>query len=248
MEDRILVVVHRLPARLGRLGLSLQSRGYGIDTCCPLEGQRLPDPESYRAVVVLGGAMSANDDTVLPGLRRELDWIPVVLRKQVPFLGICLGAQLLSRALGARVAPNSEGRAEIGYYPVYATAAGGDLFGGRGLRVYHWHMDGFDLPRGSQLLASGDAFPNQAFRYDGNVYALQFHPEVTLEIMTSWLQQGVRRLVLPGAQCARSQYAGHRQHHALLGQWLNCFLDQWLAGRGPVIGRQTRAPMISSPS
>lgn len=116
----------------GRLGEKLKAQGYTLVRCCPLAGERLPTRlEDYAGAVVLGGPMSANDDITLLGLRAQLDWIPTMLASGKPFLGICLGAQLLARALGARVAPHPEGFAEIGYFPVHPTAAGVDLLGSR---------------------------------------------------------------------------------------------------------------------
>ena len=79
-------------------------------------------------------------------MRREIDWIEVPLREQRPFLGICLGAQMLARQLGARVAPHPQGRAEIGYYPIRPTAAGHALCPDWPEHVYHWHREGFELP------------------------------------------------------------------------------------------------------
>jgi GMP synthase (glutamine-hydrolysing) len=173
----------------------------------------------------MGGCMSANDD--LPGLRVELSLIERALDAEIPYLGICLGAQLLARALGARVGPHPGGHAEIGYFPIYATPEGGELFA-MGHRVYHWHMEGFELPVGAELLATGELFPNQAIRYGANAYGIQFHPEVTPEIMEDWLKDSPERLSLPGAQCPQTQRAHRRDHHEPLGHWLDRFLDRWL--------------------
>ncbi len=229
MTGRVLVVAHRLPASLGRLGTKLVSRGLQVDVRCPVEGDVLPrQTERYRGVVVLGGPMSANDDNELPGIRAELDWIPEVLDAGTPYLGLCLGAQLLARALGATVSRHPEGAAEIGYYPLYPTPEGSALFPSA-MNVYHWHMEGFEMPSGSKLLATGETFQNQAFRYDGNVYGLQFHPEVTREILLHWLESGMERLALPGAQQADGQLDSYGEHHEPLGLWFDRFLDHWLS-------------------
>jgi GMP synthase (glutamine-hydrolysing) len=183
--------------------------------------------------------MSANDD--LPSIRAELELIEQALADGLPFLGICLGAQLLARALGAAVAPHPEGHAEIGYYPVRATPEGGKLFE-MGHHVYQWHMEGFEQPAGSTLLATGEAFPNQAFRYADNAYGIQFHPEVTPEIMESWLEDSPERLSLPGAQCPGTQRDHQRIHHRPLGLWLDRFLDHWLLNTGFASACQLPAP------
>jgi GMP synthase (glutamine-hydrolysing) len=172
--------------------------------------------------------MSANDDNEIPGIRTELDWIPDVLATGTAYLGLCLGAQLLARVLGATVRSHSEGIAEIGYYPLYPTTEGNALFPSA-MNVYHWHTEGFEMPSGSQLLATGETFQNQAFRYDGNVYGLQFHPEVTRDILLDWLESGADRLALPGAQQSDRQLHAYREHHEPLGHWFDRFLDHWLS-------------------
>ena len=143
VSGRLLVVAHRRPGNLGRLGTKLVARGLDIDMRCPIEGDSLPQrTENYRGVVVLGGPMSANDDADLPGIRAELDWIPGVLASGTPYLGVCLGAQLLARVLGAKVGSHPAGVAEIGYYPLFPTAQGETLFP-ETMNVYHWHTEGF---------------------------------------------------------------------------------------------------------
>ena len=172
--------------------------------------------------------MSANDDAESPGIRAELDWIPDVLDAGTPYLGVCLGAQLLARVLGATVRRHPEGAAEIGYHPLYPAQAGETLFPGA-MSVYHWHTEGFELPSDCELLAKGEMFENQAYRYDGNVYGIQFHPEVTKEILLEWLRSGAERLALPGAQNAEGQLVSYGDHHEPLGRWFDRFLDHWLS-------------------
>lgn len=196
--------------------------------------------------MVFGGPQSANDchDYV----RAEIDWIGVALREAKPYLGICLGAQMLARNLGAGVAPHPEGLVEIGYYPIRATEAGADLMrdavppGEAGTphwpdHVYHWHSEGFELPAGAELLAEGPTFPNQAFRYGARAYGLQFHPEVTHHMMCRWTVIGGEGLDLPGARPRRAHFSDRLQHDVRIRLWLDAFLDHWLdgdAGSGPV--------------
>jgi GMP synthase (glutamine-hydrolysing) len=227
--SRTLIIVHRRHSRVGRLGTKLTARGYQVEVRCPMEGDALPDdPGRYQGVAVLGGPMSANDDG-LPGIRAELEWIPKVVESGTPFFGICLGAQMLARSLGGTVATHPEGRAEIGYYPISAEAEAADLFDDD-LCVYHWHRDGFSIPEGAVRLARGQDFPNQAFRFQ-NAYGVQFHPEVTHEMMQAWITASGHRLAMPGAQCPDTQQAGYERHHESLGDWLDRFLDRWLGVR-----------------
>lgn len=226
---RLLLVMQTPDADAGRCGRKLRQRGYRLDYCYPLSGQPLPaETAGYAGAVIFGGPISANDDHRLPGLRAQLDWIPRMLDSGRPFLGICLGAQLLARALGATVRPHPQGLAEIGYFAVAPTVANQTLFNAP-LHVYHWHHEGFALPAGAELLAVGERFPHQAYRYGAHAIGVQFHPEVDQPILESWLAEGAGELHHPGAQSAAEQRSQHAQHDATLDQWFDHFLDQWLS-------------------
>jgi GMP synthase (glutamine-hydrolysing) len=138
------------------------------------------------ALIFLGGSMSANDD--LPFIHREIDHIRAAIVRGQPVLGICLGAQLIAKAVGARVYRNAI--LEIGWARIrFATAAQYDpLFAGlpAAQAVFHWHGDTFDLPDGAELLASSAVCRNQAFRLGNRVYGLQFHLEVTPAMIAQW--------------------------------------------------------------
>lgn len=233
MARKALLVVHQQHSDPGRVARLLVERGYEIDLRRTGCGDPLPPTmEEHDAAVIFGGPMSANDCSLLPFIRAELDWLEVPLRENKPFLGICLGAQLLARCLGARVGPHPEGRCEIGYFPVRATPAGRGLFPDE-QHFYQWHGEGFEVPACAELLATGEDFPNQAFRC-GRAYGLQFHPEVTRDIMARWTTKGAHRLALPGAQPAELHFAGYEAHDARVEAWLRNFLDRWL---GPVEAR-----------
>src|ERR1700753_1695474 len=119
----VLVVLHQESSTPGRVGNALRALGHSLDIRRPRFGDPLPETlDDHAGAVICGGPMSANDPDDF--VRREIDWIAVPLREQRPFLGICLGAQMLARQLGARVAPHPQGRAQIGYYPIRPTAAG----------------------------------------------------------------------------------------------------------------------------
>jgi GMP synthase (glutamine-hydrolysing) len=170
--------------------------------------------------------MSANDPDDY--VRKEIDWISVPLREQRPFLGICLGAQMLAMQLGARVAPHPQGRAEMGYYPIRPTAAGLALCQHWPDHVYHWHREGFDLPAGAELLAEGGDFPIQAFRSE-HCFGVQFHPDVTYAMMHRWTTRGHDRLESPGARPRHHHFADRAVHDVIERAWLQTFLDGWLA-------------------
>ncbi|MEB3358803.1 MAG: gamma-glutamyl-gamma-aminobutyrate hydrolase family protein [Synechococcales bacterium] len=221
-------MVHQVQSNPGLVGQILENKGYVLDVCCPATGDRLPSTlEPYAGVVVFGGPMSANDQDTLPFIKAELDWLPQVLASQTPFLGICLGAQLLARSLGGTVAPHVNRQVEIGYFPLEATPEGRSLLDPIS-HVYHWHREGFDLPTGAVLLATGETFPNQAFRYGPSAYGFQFHPEITADLIDQWTTKAADQLTQPGAQSQQCQFDQHRQHGTAVKDWLQRFLDQWL--------------------
>jgi GMP synthase (glutamine-hydrolysing) len=175
---QILVVVHQETSNPGLVGEKLRSRGYHLDIRCPALGDPLPATMAHHdGAIVFGGPMSANDDDTLPFIRTELDWIPRVLAAGKPYLGICLGAQLLARVLGGTVAPHPEEYREIGYFPLAPTDVG-EAYIPHPMTVYHWHREGFSLPGEAVPLATGETFPNQAFMYQDTAFGLQFHPEI----------------------------------------------------------------------
>jgi GMP synthase (glutamine-hydrolysing) len=149
----------------------------------------VPDLAGAAGLIFMGGPMSANDD--LPWLRDELGCLRDAMGRGLPVLGVCLGAQLIAKALGARVYRNPV--KEIGWAPLYWTpAARADpLFGSFSDRetVFHWHGETFDLPDGAAHLAYSDACRNQAFRMRENIYGLQFHLEVTPDMVAEWCRQ-----------------------------------------------------------
>ncbi len=231
---KLLLVVHQEHSATGRVGEKLAAMGHEIDLRRPCMGHDLPATlDEHDGVVVFGGPMSANDEH-LPFIRAELDWLPKVVDSGKPFLGICLGAQLLARTGGGTVRPHHEGWHEIGYYPIKPTTAGQHLFDAP-MDVFHWHGEGIDLPKSATLLAVGEKFPTQAFKLGANAYGIQFHPEVTLEQMRLWATRGAHRLVLPGAQPRETMEEGWKRHDPGLARWLDRFLAHWLPARTPEI-------------
>ena len=155
---------------------------------------RLPqpfDPRALAGLVVLGGPMNVDQTDRYPYLADEVGFIRQALDAELPLLGICLGSQLLAKTLGARVYPGS--RKEIGWYTVQPTpeAANDPLFRhfGPDEIVFQWHGDTFDLPAGAVCLASSNLFAHQAFRIGQRAYGLQFHVEVTPQMIEDWLSE-----------------------------------------------------------
>ena len=230
-DDRqVLIVVHQAHSTPGKIGEFLGQRGVSLDRRCPSTGDPLPEDLSpYAAAIVFGGPQSANDDHDR-AIRAELDWLERrAIPSNCPLLGICLGAQQIARALGAKVGPHPEGRVEIGYWAVSPTRAGDDFLE-QPTVFYQWHSETFEIPVGAEHLATNDAFAGQAFRYGHHVYAIEFHPEMTHEMIDRWCssEKGRAKLSLEGAQPHARQLADYDHYSARSDKWLNRFLDRHL--------------------
>jgi len=227
---RLLIVLHQENSTPGRIGHALKQRGFALDIRRPCCGDALPATLAEHAgAIIFGGPMSVNEAD--EDVDREIDWIAVPLKEKKPFLGICLGAQMLAHHLGSRVYRHPDGHAEVGYYPIRPTALGRAVCDPWPEQVYQWHREGFDLPAGAELLAEGDAFPVQAFRQD-SAYALQFHPDVTHATICRWTTRGHERTLLPGAKPRAAHFADRAVHDPAGRAWLAAFLNHWLAAAG----------------
>ena len=228
MKLPVLIVLHQEQSTSGRVGHYFHARGIPLDIRRPRFGDPLPDTlAAHSGAVIFGGPMSVNDPDDY--IRAEIDWIKVPLVENKPFLGICLGAQMLARHLGARVGFHPERKAEIGYYPIWITPAGRSVMETWPEFVYQWHREGFDLPAGAELLAEGETFKVQAFRHGRRAYGIQFHAEVTHAMMCRWTTQGHARLALPGAKPRNQHFADRPVYDLAIRTWLWDFLDRWCA-------------------
>ena len=175
---------------LGSIGAWLDSRGARVTSTRLFDEPRLPAVDELDWLIVMGGPMSANDDDRLPWLVPERALIADAVAAGKVVLGICLGAQLIARALGARVYRSRE--PEIGWLPVVAVDGGAPGTGRREageadargplelpLEAFHWHGETFDLPAGATWLARSAACAHQAFSVGPRVLGLQFHLEMT---------------------------------------------------------------------
>lgn len=192
MTPPVLVLRHVAHEGAGTLAPALRRAGFRVRTVDIARGRPpLPAPEDVAGVVVLGGPMGVYETKKHPFLRREIAYLRRLLRAGRPVLGVCLGAQLMARALGARVYPN--GRREIGWYPLtLRPAARRDPLFARFPRrspVYQWHGDTFDWPKGAARLASSPLCSRQAFRWGERAWGLQFHVEVDAAAVRAWRSQ-----------------------------------------------------------
>lgn len=224
----ILVVLHQETSSPGRIGNLLIRRGHRLDLRRPRFGDPLPSTLARHAgAVVFGGPMSANDED--DWLRREIDWIGVPLAEEKPFLGVCLGAQMMVRHLGGRVERDPRGSLEVGWFPLKPTTEGRAIVPSWPSAVYQWHREGFDVPSGARLLAEGEGFPHQAIAVGRRAYGIQFHPEVTLAMMHRWTVRALHRMEGSGVQTRRQHFDGHDLHDRQMRLWSERFLDRWLA-------------------
>lgn len=188
MSRTVLALRHVHFEDLGILEPLLHARGYTIEyvdaTTADLAAL---DATSPALLVVLGGPIGAYDDAIHPFLRDEMALVHTRLQAGLPLLGICLGAQLMARALGAKVYPL--GVKEIGFSPLTLTEAGdaSPLAALGDTPVLHWHGDQFDIPDGAVHLASTPIGRNQAFAIGNKVLGLQFHLEADTQVIERWL-------------------------------------------------------------
>ena len=223
----VLLVLHQQHSNPGHVGQWFRRNGYALDIRRHFDGDPLPATlAAHSGAVIFGGPQSANDG--IDYIRREVDWIRVPLRESKPFLGICLGAQMLAHHLGARVDHCPHGCVEVGYHRIRPTDAGARL--GLPGTVYQWHREGFDLPHGATLLAASDgAYPNQAFQY-GAGFGVQFHPEIMFIQVNRWSGSSPMRLLLRGARPRQEHLERHLMEAPRVNQWLDAFLGRWVKG------------------
>jgi GMP synthase (glutamine-hydrolysing) len=186
MDDRpILLAIQHVPWETPHRILDACD-GLAVHTVKPLAGQPLPDHDEVAGAVVMGGPMNVDETDRHPELVAEREWLAEAVRLEVPVLGICLGAQLLARALGAEVGRGEE--PELGFAPVEILNPDDPVLGGLApsTTVLHWHGDVFDLPDGAEHLARSAQTEVQAFRH-GNAWGILFHPEADFALVEAWL-------------------------------------------------------------
>ena len=188
---RVLVYVHTALDSAGYLGEALESRGASLHAAHLYRGvlREPPDPAGYDLLLVMGGPMNVYQEDQHPWLRPETERLRAAVADDVPVLGVCLGGQLLARALDVPV--HLGGAPEIDLAAIALTEAGraDPLFAGLpALEAVVWHDDTFAIPDGAAWLAHSLGCAHQAFRFGRSAYGLQFHPEVSPAMLADWIR------------------------------------------------------------
>lgn len=193
---KILVIQNAASEGLGSFADEMKQAGIEWDTVRAYAGETIPtgimlDAAGYRGLMILGGPMSALDDKAYPFLAEEVRLIQEVLDRKLPMLNICLGAQLLARACEMPIRLGET--REVGWHRVtlkeWYTQRNPLFFQmPQEFVTFHWHQDSFEIPTDAYRLARSEISEVQAFCYQGNAYGIQFHPEVTEEVIRAWVQ------------------------------------------------------------
>ena len=195
MEEALsefLVLQHIECEDLGTMGPAMSKRRIGYRYVRLFDGEPVPKGlEQYSGLIILGGPMNVYEEDQYPYLKEEDILIKKGMEIGIPILGICLGGQLIAKAGNARVREGA--KKEIGWYELQITSGGMKDTGFKGfpekLMVFQWHGDTFDIPAGATQIASSALFANQAYRIKDNIYGLQFHLEVTAEVIRQWISE-----------------------------------------------------------
>ena len=229
---RVHILQHEPFEGLGSIEAWLSQRGARVSFTRFYELAPLPAFDNLDLIIALGGSMSVNDEAQLPWLREEKRFLAGAMAHHQPVLGICLGAQLIASALGARVYPGPE--KEIGWFPVFAepVVPGAFAFPAT-LEVFHWHGETFDLPPGAVHLASSAVCRNQAFQMGARTIGLQFHLETTPESASAMITHGSDELVPQRyIQTAAALRSVPSAHYAGINALMTSVLDYLAGDRG----------------
>ncbi|MEM7292369.1 MAG: glutamine amidotransferase [Pseudomonadota bacterium] len=225
-QKTVLLIKHSNTWSGDRCSAWFENNGYRLQWCYPCDGDVLPEPKLFDTAVIFGGRNSANDHE--DWIVTELKWLESCLKSRCRFFGICLGAQMLAKVLGARVWAHPQGLKEIGFTEINPTDGAGSFLT-QPMKLFQWHGDGFDLPAGADLLATSERFPHQAYRYGVNALSVQFHPEVNLNVASQWFSMNDD---YESEFLDRESRVGHldyaKRHDDQITAWFDNMMSEWL--------------------
>ncbi len=226
-NGKFLLVKHSEGWDFDRCSTWMDKSRASYDVCYPASGQPLPPAEHYDGVIVFGSSASANDSQKHDWVLKELAFIETCMKLDKSFFGICLGAQMLARVMGAEVSAHPDNLKEIGFFDVLPTDAGADFLNDP-LKFMMWHSEGFELPSGATHLAFSEQFENQAFKVGRNMYGVQFHPEVNIDVLRIWHERNAKRETGALDDATRTKnIADAIKNEDSITQWLGDFLTKW---------------------
>jgi GMP synthase (glutamine-hydrolysing) len=230
MKQSIILVTHDPADTDDRASRWLARQGYDLERSCPAEGESIPPlTDETAGAVIYGGKYDVDKQDRFPFLKDEIRFIEDVLNREIPFLGFCLGGQLLAHALGEPVGPHPKGYVEYGYYDFLPTPEGRAVLGDVPKALQSHFHGWYNTPKGAVSLGRSEAFPEQAFRYGGSTYGLQFHPEASRAMLERWIsRRPPERHAMPGAYQPARQLADYGRYDKALGDWFHGFLARWI--------------------
>jgi len=231
MGKKILLISHNPPPMVDRAFDWVRANGFEADVRYPFISDSLPTSvHGYAGSVIYGGKFNSDATGEFPFLNDEYAWIARSLEADLPMLGLCLGAQMIARVLGAEAGPLPDDRIEFGFYEV-RPVAGAEDFLPTPLTVTQSHWHGFTVPDGAERLAESDLFPNQAFRYGTATLGLQFHPEAPADTFRAWQDAYPRHYDRPGCQSRAEQDALIDSVQPAQAAWFDSVLSDLFTAR-----------------
>ena len=237
MDKTALVFRHIHQETLGSFEEVLWQRGFEIEYfSTPRQDFADIDPMSADLLIVMGGPCGVYQTEEYPFLENVIDIVKQRLAADKPVFGVCLGAQIMARALGAKVYPGASGQ-EIGWGSIELTEAGKgsaiEHIAADKTKMVQWHGDTFDLPDGAILLASSAQYPHQVFSYGENALGVQCHPEVTGNLLQEWFVMFVGQITGPNPVVPVAQLRAETEQYAdTLKTQGRKFFDAWLGSIG----------------
>lgn len=226
-SQRWLLIRHSQKLTEDRCTHWLYANGIAFDECTPIMGDTIPAITDYSHLVVFGGVPQVHSFKKPQWMLNEMVLIESALARNIPCLGICLGAQLLAHVLGANIFTHPKRLREVGYQWIHPTNAS-NQFLNQSSRFLQWHSAGFELPAECEHLARSSLFEYQAFRHSSNSYGLQFHPEVTSDLLRHWQ---LRHRTAKAAWLGPVDRCRHRidsfRFNSTVTNWFSDFLYQW---------------------